>query len=159
MDASAARWKARFGLMPHPEGGYFRETYRSAQNADFAGLGPRSISSAILYLLVRGQKSAFHRLRCDEIWHYYAGGALSLYLITEGKLIRRRLGSRAGASPQVVVPGGTWVAASVSAGRYCLAGCTVAPGFDYRDWEIGTKAALLKLYPELGAVIERYATI
>jgi len=153
----AARLVKKLELEKHPEGGYFRQTYRSDTTVNVKGYGcPRNISTAIYYMLVGGQFSAFHRIRSDEIWHHYAGGSITLYAIDdEGKLSKIKIG-RDG-TPQAVIRAGTWFAASLDSKRsYCLLGCTVSPGFDYRDWELGKTSDLARMYPQHRKLIERY---
>jgi predicted cupin superfamily sugar epimerase len=150
-------WVDRLGLQEHLEGGYFRETYRSdAQFETERGL--RSASTAIFYLLEKGQFSAFHRIKSDEMWHFYAGSPLAVHVIDGDKLGTIKLGNDPGRrqSLQAVVRAGCWFAAA-SLGQYSLVGCTVAPGFDFADWEVGRRADMLKAYPRHRRVIEKYA--
>lgn len=157
MHKEAARLVKKLELEKHPEGGYFRQTYRSDTTVNVKGYGcPRNISTAIYYMLVGGQFSTFHRIRSDEIWHHYAGGSITLYAIDdEGKLSKIKIG-RDG-TPQAVIRAGTWFAASLDSKRsYCLLGCTVSPGFDYRDWELGKTSDLARMYPQHRKLIERY---
>lgn len=157
MHREAARLVKKLGLEKHPEGGYFKQTYRSDAIVSVAGYdGPRNISTAIYYLLASDQFSAFHRMKSDEIWHHYAGGSITLYAINaDGKLSRIRI-SRGG-SPQAVIRAGTWFAASLNSKRsYCLLGCTVSPGFDYREWELGKREELVRMHPQHRKIIERY---
>jgi predicted cupin superfamily sugar epimerase len=156
---SARYWASKLGLQEHPEGGHFRETYRSqAQFKTERGL--RSASTAIFYLLEKGQFSAFHRIKSDEMWHFYAGSPLAVHVIDEGgKLVTIKMGNDPGRkkqSLQAVVRAGCWFAAA-STGQYSLVGCTVAPGFDFADWEVGRRADMLKEYPQHRRVIEKYA--
>lgn len=121
------------GMKPHPEGGFYVETFRDA-----AG-GPRGHSTAIYFLLMRGQSSAWHRVRdAVEAWHYYAGDALELLISDDGDTVATlRLGPdiSAGERPQAIVPAGAWQAAK-SLGEWTLVGCTVAPGFDFSAFEM-----------------------
>ncbi|HEX9596782.1 MAG TPA: cupin domain-containing protein, partial [Anaerolineales bacterium] len=129
----AARLVKKLGLEKHPEGGYFKQTYRSDTIVNVEGYnGPRKISTAVDYMLVGGQFSAFHRIKSEEIWHYYAGGSIMLHAIDkDGKLSKIKIGR--GGTLQVVMKAGTWLAASLNNKKsYCLLGCTVSPGFDYR---------------------------
>jgi predicted cupin superfamily sugar epimerase len=151
-------------LLPHPEGGYYRETYRASEVLPAAALPPRyggarAVSTAIYFLLADDQRSALHRLRSDEAWHFYAGSALLLSVIhPDGRLERITLGPDfdEGEAFQAMVPAGTWFGAEVSvADSYALAGCTVAPGFDFLDFETADRATLLQLYPAHRTVIER----
>jgi predicted cupin superfamily sugar epimerase len=124
---------ARLELKPHPEGGHFRETFRDT-HTDANG---RAFSTAIYFLLARGERSHWHRIDAVEVWHYYAGDPLLLQ-ITEGDGQRNiRLGAdlAAGEMPQALVPAMAWQAAE-SAGDWTLVGCTVAPGFDFATFEL-----------------------
>ena len=153
---SARDWIHHLGLHPHPEGGYFRETYRASESIARPHLperfaGPRCFSTAIYFLLEAGQFSAFHRIRSDEAWHLYAGGPLDIFTITSaGELIRHRLGLdlTQGEQPQLVIPAGYWFASRPAPGiPYALVGCTVAPGFDFADFEMGSRPELVRQFP------------
>lgn len=147
-------------LLPHPEGGYYRETYRSTSQVTLQpGAGPdarqdaaiRSSSTGIYFLLEKGNFSAFHRIASDEMWHFYAGQALEvLELHPSGELIRTRLGADMlhGEVHQHVVRANTWFASRVCAGgSFALVGCTVAPGFDFDDFCLADRAALTQQFP------------
>jgi predicted cupin superfamily sugar epimerase len=150
------------GLSPHPEGGYFRETFRSGDLPfDFPGRGARAASTAIYFLLGRGDFSAFHQIRSDEAWHHYLGAPLELHLIDGGVHTRLLLGSdlERGERPQAVVSKGVLQAARPatrpgSAEDFALVGCTVAPGFDFSDFEMPDRATLVLRFPEHRALIE-----
>ncbi len=117
---------AALGLEPHPEGGWYRETWREPA------------TTAIHYLLRAGERSAWHRVDATEIWHFYAGDALELTLSTDGHVVERRLlgpGIAAGQRPQIVVPAGVWQAAT-PLGGWTLVGCTVAPAFEFSRFEL-----------------------
>jgi uncharacterized protein len=159
----AAYWISRLNLAPHPEGGWFRQTYaagltipRNALPPQFTGARP--VSTAIYFLLDAQNFSAFHRLRSDELWHFYAGGPLTVYAIdSEGRLDEMLLGGDpdSGESFQGVVKAACWLAARVTnPGSYALAGCTMAPGFDFADFELATRSELAARYPEHRALIE-----
>lgn len=197
----AARWIRALGLRPHPEGGWFRETYRARETVHMAALPPRfggarALGTCIYFLIERPQVSRLHRLRADEVWHLYAGGPLNLHLLLpDGEYRRLRLGTGAegdaaasagsapasGPSPagggqrpvglppavgvtgaaaaaigpfQAVVPAGCWFGAAVDEpGTFALAGCTLAPGFDEADFELGEREALLARFPQHAALI------
>jgi uncharacterized protein len=159
----ADRWIRRLRLRAHPEGGWFRETYRSAECIPAAGLprrfhGKRAFSTAIYFLLRGGDFSAFHRIRSDEVWHFHAGTRLSLYVLGRSGCRRIRLGNRPDRdeTPQAVAPAGSWFAAEVSDPRgFALVGCTVAPGFDFADFAIANRATLCERYPRLRRLIKR----
>ncbi len=130
---TAAEIIARLELKPHPEGGHYRETFRDSRR-DVDG---RSASTAIYFLLARGERSHWHRIDAAEIWHYYAGSALNLQ-IADGvgqRCISLGPDLAAGEVPQTIVPAQAWQAAE-SSGDWTLAGCTVAPGFDFAKFEL-----------------------
>ncbi len=151
----------RLRLKRHPEGGYFKQTYTADTRVSIEGYDkPRYISTAIYYMLVGDQFSAFHRIKSDELWHHYTGGSLILYAIDNGKITKIKMGKSRGEAPQVAIKANTWFAASLTDKKsYCLLGCTVSPGFDYSDWELGKRDELIKMYPQHKTIIERYTTI
>jgi hypothetical protein len=164
----ARYWIETLRLEPHSEGGYFRQTYRSevliAQDALPAGFsGARAVSTAIYFLLEGKNFSAFHRLRSDEIWHFYAGETLVVHVIhPDGKYSRILLGCdpEAGQVLQAVVPAGCWFASHVADWKsFAVVGCTVAPGFDFEDFEVGKREELLSLYPQHRELIERLTRV
>ena len=121
-------------LKPHPEGGHFRETFRDARQVD----GERAASTAIYFLLARGERSHWHRVDAVEIWHWHAGAPLALEISqSEGRIERVTLGGdlAAGERPQAVVPAHAWQAAQ-SLGDWTLVGCIVAPGFEFKHFEL-----------------------
>lgn len=148
-------WIDHLHLQPHPEGGFYRETYRSTEKIPVDGLpsrffGPRNLSTAIYFLLRAQDKSLFHRIKSDELWHFHAGDSLHIHLLSEKGLITHQLGPNMeqGDSLQIVIPANHWFGAVVaSPGRYTLAGCTVAPGFDFKDFELADRAKLLEEFP------------
>jgi len=147
------------GLKPHPERGYYLETYRAALAVGTAG-GPRAASTAIYFLLGAEQQATYlHRLKSDELFHLYEGGPLEVLLLgTDGTSHVARLGRdlAAGERPQLVIPAGTWFGTELPAGvDYCLWGCTVAPGFDFADFELAAGPELAARYPEQAARIAR----
>jgi predicted cupin superfamily sugar epimerase len=164
LDKTARYWIERLQLEAHPEGGYFRQTYRSdlviAREALPAGFtGARSASTAICFLLEGKNFSAFHRLRSDEVWHFYVGSPLVVDVIApSGARSAILLGNdlEAGQVPQAVVPAGCWFASHVADWKsFAVVGCTVAPGFDFEDFEMGKQAELVAKYPQHRDVIER----
>jgi predicted cupin superfamily sugar epimerase len=130
---TAADIIARLGLKPHPEGGHYRETFRDSR---LDGNG-RARSTAIYFLLARGERSHWHRIDAVEVWHYYAGHALTLQIADDSGRRNVRLGPdlAAGEMPQAIVPAQAWQAAE-SSGDWTLVGCTVAPGFDFATFEL-----------------------
>jgi uncharacterized protein len=161
LNKKAVQLIKRLGLKKHPEGGYFKQTYTADTIVNVVGYDqPRYISTAIYYMLVGDQFSAFHRIRSDELWHHYTGGSLTLHTIGNGKLSKVKMGKSRGEAPQVIIKANTWFAASLNDKKsYCLLGCTVSPGFDYRDWELGKRNVLIKMYSQHSTIIERYTTI
>jgi uncharacterized protein len=127
---------ARLELKPHPEGGHYRETFRDTR-LDANG---RELSTAIYFLLARGERSHWHRIDAAEVWHYYAGSALTLHIADDGGQHSVRLGPdlAAGEVPQAIVPAQAWQAAE-SSGDWTLVGCTVAPGFEFATFELASK--------------------
>jgi predicted cupin superfamily sugar epimerase len=123
-------------LKPHPEGGHFRETFRDPRLDN----GGRSSSTAIYFLLARGERSHWHRIDAVEVWHYYAGSPLTLQIADSDEIRSVRLGAdlAAGEVPQAIVPAQAWQAAE-STGDWTLVGCTVAPGFDFATFELAQK--------------------
>lgn len=161
----AAAIIAALGLVPHPkEGGWFRETYRTAEGAHVPSGrygGPRSASTAIYYLLTPTTFSALHRLASDEVFHFYAGDPveqLRLFPGGHGEIVTIGNNLASGQRPQVLVPRGVWQGARLApGGRYALLGCTVAPGFDYADYEHGKRASLIAGFPDFSEWIATLA--
>lgn len=154
----------RFQLLPHPEGGYYKETYRSAEELEQACLperfhGRRVFSTAIYFLLEQANFSAFHRIQSDECWHFYTGQSLLVHVIhSDGTYALLKLGNDllAGEVFQAVVPAGSWFASETApGGQYSFVGCTVAPGFDFADFELAEADRLAELYPEHQLLIRR----
>ena len=148
----------------HPEGGHFKQSYRCVETIRKKDLpkrfnGDRRISSAIYYLLEAGDFSVFHRLRQDELWHFYHGSPLTIHVINEsGDYFKIRLGVdiNNGELPQAVVKAGWLFGATIDDSRhYALVGCTAAPGFEYGDFEMPSRAHLLTLYPQHKQIIEK----
>ena len=151
-------------LNPHPEGGYFKEIYRSKgvikkDSLDFIKHGDRNYSTSIYFLLNQDDYSAFHRIKQDEIWHFYLGSTLLLHTINyKGDYKRIRIGNNIMEEEvlQYVVPAGTWFASELeNKNEFALCGCTVSPGFDFNDFELPEKNQLLKLFPLHEEIINR----
>jgi|SRR5215472_982542 len=161
---NAKHWIEKLRLEPHPEGGYFRQTYRAdvqfARKALPPGFsGARAASTAIYFLLEGDNFSAFHRLRSDEVWHFYAGSSMAVEVI-ESKGLRWTIllgdDPDAGQVFQAVVPAGCWFASHVADWTgWALVGCTVAPGFDFEDFEMAKREQLLRLYPQHLEIVTR----
>ncbi|NIJ55986.1 cupin domain-containing protein [Dyadobacter arcticus] len=155
---AAAYWTEKYNLQPHPEGGFYAETYRSSEGISQYGLperfaGNRSFSTGIYFLLESTDFSAFHRIQSDEMWHFYAGDPLEVFVIDpeKGALEIIRLGAdpENGETFQAVVPAGSWFASKPADGStYSLVGCTVAPGFDFADFEMAEKEDLIRQFPD-----------
>jgi uncharacterized protein len=187
----ARQWIEHLQLLPHPEGGYFRETYRSVDSIPLSvlperfgsdrqslyrqapdqqtselrtfesesALPYRSCCTGIYFLLESHQFSALHRIKSDEMWHFYAGSGLTVYQIRPtGQVAKLRLGKDIGGGEtfQGVVEAGCWFGAVVEKpDSYALVGCTVAPGFDFHDFEMAEREQLLQTYPQHRQLIER----
>ncbi|MCC3159818.1 cupin domain-containing protein [Hymenobacter sp. 15J16-1T3B] len=148
-------------LLPHPEGGYYRETYRAAEQLTTAAQQPRHVSTAIYFLLEGAAKSHFHRIKSDELWFFHQGQPLEIVLIQGGQASIILLGNdfAQGAVPQAVVPAGTWFAARVrDEAGFGLVSCTVAPGFDFADFELAERAGLTAEFPQLRELIAQFTT-
>lgn len=163
MNQEAQQLIDKLKLEAHPEGGYFRETYRSSEVIPQQVLGQgfdgdRNACTGIYFLLTSETFSAFHRINQDEMWHFYKGSPLLLHTISpEGKYTCTEIGTDVlnGAVPQAVVPAGTWFGATVKEqNSYCLVGCTVSPGFDFRDFELAKSNSLSNLFPEHQSIID-----
>ena len=181
---AARSWIEHLRLEPHPEGGYYRETYRSDLTLDGAALGGgfdgrRSASTAIYFLLTGADVSRFHRIRSDEVWHHQDGSPVTLWILDPSPGGDASPAAAAGPAvpieqatltsappvaggpaptgrPQVVVPAGVWFGATVDDPQgYALMSCTVAPGFDFRDFELARRDDLLATWPDERAIIER----
>ena len=157
-----AYWREHLQLTSHVEGGSFRETYRSPLTFPTSVLpdtmkGDRNASTAIYFLLEYGDFSAFHRIAADEMWHFYDGYTLTIYEIKpDGSLVTHLLGRHVhlGEQPQLVIPAGSWFASRVDVeDGFTLVGCTVAPGFDFADFELAGREALQAAYPAHAALI------
>lgn len=149
MDANY--WIKQLALEAHPEGGYFRETYRCKDQIPNAeGVG-RNVSTAIYFLLRDKEKSHFHRIKSDELWFFHEGQALSIFVLGDKGLETHYLGKNIdqGESLQVMVPAGKWFASCTRDGEgYALVSCTVAPGFDFADFELARFQDLILEYPD-----------
>lgn len=145
-------------LHPHPEGGFYKETYRS-DDTTATPHGERNLSTAIYFLLEKGNFSAFHRIKSEEVWHFYDGDPLSVYVIHgNGTLQEIKLGLDLGKgqTPQAVVPANCWFASMVAeGGSFSLVGCTVAPGFDFRDFEMAKRTELVTDFPQHLEIISK----
>ncbi|MEZ0542973.1 cupin domain-containing protein [Fibrella arboris] len=164
---TASDYIAVFGMESHPEGGHYVQTYQATENIPHHALpdrfgGDRPYSTAIYFLLENHQRSALHRIQSDEVWHFYAGGPLNVYMIEPvlGTLHTIRLGTNPnrGELFQAVVPAGYWFGAKPvglpSDPPFSLVGCTVAPAFNFAEFKLGDKASMLALFPHHEAIID-----
>ena len=161
---SAEYWIEKLKLQKHPEGGWFKEVYKSDEkilkdhlHKRFAG--DRHHSTSIYFLLSGNEFSAFHRIKSDELWHFYEGSAITVHMIDgKGRYSRALVGNDFdnGEAFQFVVPHGVWFASELSdKNSYALAGCTVSPGFDFEDFEMGEREEMARMFPEHKEIIER----
>ena len=160
---TAEYWINKLQLATHIEGGAFREIYRSPVMAPLQALpstftAERHFCTSIYFLLQQQQFSAFHKIKSDEVWHFYYGDALIVYEIDQqGKMIEHRLGCDPDNNEtfQCVVTAGNWFAARLApGGTYALVGCTVSPGFDFADFELAKQNELKAAYPQHAALIK-----
>jgi predicted cupin superfamily sugar epimerase len=152
----------KFDLLPHPEGGYYKEVYRSEGVIAQSQLGnqfsgDRNYCTSIYFLLTSANFSGFHRIKQDEVWHFYQGSPLQIHVIhPNGQYELHRIGFdlTQNLTPQFVVPAGAWFASSVeNENDFSLVGCTVAPGFDFDDFELAKRTELIALYPQHAQII------
>lgn len=163
MPDTAEGWINHLDLARHPEGGYYRETYRTDESIPAGALpdrfdGPRDVATLIYFLLPADVFSALHRIRQDEIWHFYAGVPITLHRIDADGTYKTQMlgrGVTEGQQLHTVVSAGTWFGATVEGKQGCaLAGCTTAPTFEFADFELADRAALIDAFPQHRAVIE-----
>lgn len=164
MHLTAETLVQHFEMLPHPEGGYFKETYRAETTIKAAALpanfgGDRQASTAIYFLLEKGNFSAFHKIKSDECWHFYAGQALHIYVLNQDKTFSTiKLGNNLANDEvfQAVVPANCWFASEPSnESTFCFVGCTVAPGFDFKDFELANSNELAAEFPAYDDLIYR----
>jgi len=162
---NARYWIHGLNLKKHPEGGHFREVYRSEEVIKMENLPARyscvkNFSTSIYFLLDREEVSRFHKLQSDEIWHFYYGSSITIHIINEqGTYTAHKLGRNLGEGEelQFVIPKLSWFAAEVvNKSQFSLIGCTVAPGFDFTDFTLGGREQLLTQFPEHKILIERF---
>lgn len=168
MVRNAQYWIDHLKLSKHPEGGYFKEVYRSNEFVNIKSLPDRytsfrSFSTSIYFLLKSDEFSAFHRLKSDEIWHFYEGSSIVIFAISpDGTLSKTYVGNNCdkGERFQLLIPKGFWFAAIVNAlDSFSLVGCTVSPGFDFEDFEMGKKSDLEKKFPQHKKIISKYTIL
>jgi len=158
----ADKWIKDLGLEVHPEGGYFRETFRAEGEIDGTALpekygASRKYYTSIYFLLKDMEVSHFHRIKSDEIWAFHAGDALDIHVISPKgvyEILKLGLDISKGEKPQHIVKAGSWFGATLANGSaYSLVGCMVAPGFDFADFELAKRKDLITLYPDYQKVI------
>ncbi|AUN02363.1 cupin [Clostridium botulinum] len=153
----------KLDMIAHPEGGYYKESFISAENITDSDLtttfdDKRILWTSIYFLLRNGEVSNFHRLKSDEMWYYHSGSPLTIYMITpEVELITEQLGLdiEKGEKPQVLVPKNYIFGSAMNNKGYALVGCMVSPGFEFRDFELFERNTLLNLYPKYKETIEK----
>jgi len=146
-------------LKPHPEGGFYSETYRSAERITNNYGNKRSVCTAIYYMLEKEDRSHFHRIKSDELWFFHAGEPLEIVMLQNGEIKTILLGNNIqnGEVPQAIIPANTWFAAKIKNGKgFSLISCTVAPGFDFEDFELAKRDDLIQQYPNLKKIIEEF---
>lgn len=152
-------------LMPHPEGGYFKEIYRSKEFIGKESLpirfeSARTLSTSIYYMLTENDISLFHKIQSDEIWHFYKGTTIIIHQISsDGIYTEFKLGSNLGAGelPQIIIKNNNWFAAEVKdKNSFGLVGCTVSPGFDFKDFELAERYTLIEKFPEHEKLIKKF---
>ena len=158
---TANEWIEKLELLPHPEGGWYKEVYRSHEYIMQDALperfgGARTFSTAIYFLLNADEVSRLHRIQQDEVWHFYDGDPLRLHQIdTDGNHTKQLVGRKENALPLAIVPAGNFFGAEVSGNGYSLVGCTVAPGFDFADFEMPSRDELYQQFPQHGELIQK----
>ncbi len=160
MESKINYFREKLGLEKHPEGGFFKEVYRSEGGfvlQSQEGVQSKNYATSIYFLLTSDSFSAFHRIKSDELWHFYTGASLEIFVIEkDGNLRIINLGQdmEKGETFQAVVPANCWFASRVSGQEgFTLAGCTVAPGFEFADFEMAERADLIKEYPQHREII------
>ncbi len=153
---------SHYNLQPHPEGGWYAQSYRSTESIPAAALperfkGDRLFSTAIYFLLEQGNFSAFHRIKSDECWHFYSGDPLEIFILHNDRslqIVTMGPSIENGHQFQFVVPANCWFASRPAAeSRFCFVGCTVSPGFDFADFEMANQTKLCSEYPEHSELI------
>jgi len=163
VNSGARKYIKKLHLKRHPEGGYYREIYRSGEiilpeHLPDRYKTSRNFSTSIYFLLDGKQFSAFHLLQSDELWHFYDGSDLLIYIINkDGNLFKKKLGKSEDAKFQITIEKHSWFAAEVEdKNSFALFGCTVSPGFEFEDFELGKRKLLIKKYPRHKTIIQRF---
>jgi len=155
---TAAFWVERLGLQPHPEGGYYREVFRSDLQVIRPGSPTKKQACTSIYYLLEGKDfSGFHRIASDELWYFHKGSALVIHAINEtGEHTAHELSDGSTGRLSVAIEAGLWFAAEIAAGEgFVLVSCAVAPGFEFTEFEMGDRATLISLYPSHAGLFER----
>ena len=162
MHPKAKQYIKQLQLKKHPEGGYFREVYRSGERILPTHLpkrykSSRNFSTSIYFLLEGRQFSSFHLLQSDELWHFYDGSSVLLYIINQkGELTVKKLGRDQDSELQLTIEKQNWFAAELEDKKsFALFGCTVSPGFEFEDFELGKRDELIKKFPQHSSLIKR----
>lgn len=166
MRNNAKYWIDKLGLQSHPEGGHYKEVYRSDELIEKKALperysGNRAFSTSIYYLLQKGEKSAFHRIKSDETWYFHDGSELEIAIIdSTGSFSKKLLGLdiEKGCLPQLTIKHGSWFGAKTN-GEFTLVGCNVAPGFDFADFEMGNFPEMLDQFPQHGNILKEFCVV
>lgn len=160
MEMNAEDYIKILELEKHPEGGYYKEVYRSSESFDNGATGKRNFSTSIYFLLKGDEVSNFHRIKSDEVWHHYTGSSVRIIMINmDGSFSTIIVGKNisAGEVFQFVIPAGVWFAAEViDKDSFTLVGCTVSPGFDFDDFELAYREFLHNEYPQHKELINRF---
>jgi predicted cupin superfamily sugar epimerase len=163
MHPKAKKYIKQLQLKKHPEGGYFKEVYRSGEiilpeHLPKRYKSSRNFSTSIYFLLEGKQFSSFHILKSDELWHFYDGSAVLLYIINQkGELYVKKLGREKDSDLQLAIKKRNWFAAELEDKKsFSLFGCTVSPGFEFEDFELGKRDDLIKKFPQHSALIKRF---
>ena len=161
-------WIAKLNLQPHPEGGFFTETYKSHETIPKSAIpdrfsSDRAFSTSIYFLLEKDDFSAFHRINQDELWHFYDGTSLTIHIIDVDSLyytLKLGLNINQGEEPQIIVKAGCFFAVEINDKKlYSLTGCTVAPGFDFDDFEMPSRNELIELFPFHEKIIKKFTRL
>ena len=164
MNDKAEFYISKLQLIPHPEGGYYKVIYRSDEIIKASSLparykSSRTFSTSIYFLLKNNQVSLFHKLKSDEIWHFYDGCGVKIYVIEKNGVKREiLLGNKLeqGELPQAVINKNSWFGAELlKKSSFCLIGCTVSPGFEFKDFDLGEREKLIKLFPQHEEIIKK----
>ncbi|HPH81418.1 MAG TPA: cupin domain-containing protein [Flavobacteriales bacterium] len=151
----------QLNLLPHPEGGYYKETYRSKVDLVNDNQQIRQVSTSIYYLLEENDSSHFHRIQSDELWYFHQGAALEILYFEGQELKCIYLGNDidSGEVPQAMIPANTWFASHLkNETGFALVSCSVAPGFSFEDFELAKRTALTSEFPTHKAIIEKFTT-